>query len=116
MIAERVASPEAVGFSPARLQHVDRVFQSFVERGIIAGAVAFVARNGQVALLNAYGFMDLESRRPMERDAIFRLASMTKPVVGVAILMLFEEGKLLLNQPVADFIPEFRDLQVAVPN
>jgi CubicO group peptidase (beta-lactamase class C family) len=116
MIAERVVAPEQVGLSAARLQRIDRLFEACIEHGVIAGAVALVARHGQVAHLNAYGLMDLDARRPMQRDTIFRLASMTKPVISVAILMLLEEGKLLLTEPVSKFLPVFRDLQVAVPN
>ena len=116
MIAERVASPEQVGLSPGRLQRIDRLFEAYVERGVIAGAVTLIGRGGQVAHLAAHGRMDLESARPMQRDTLFRLASMTKPVVSVAILMLLEEGKLLLTEPVSKFLPQFRDLQVAVPN
>jgi CubicO group peptidase (beta-lactamase class C family) len=116
MIAERVALPEQVGLSAARLQRIDRLFEAFVERGVIAGAVTLIGRDGDVAHLAAHGRMDLDSARPMQRDTLFRLASMTKPVVSVAILMLLEEGKLLLTEPVSKFLPEFRDLQVAVPN
>ena len=116
MIAERVASPEQVGLSAARLQRIDRLFEAYVERGVIAGAVTLIGRGGQVAHLAAHGRLDLDSARPMQRDTLFRLASMTKPVVSVAILMLLEEGKLLLTEPVSKFLTEFRDLQVAVPN
>jgi CubicO group peptidase (beta-lactamase class C family) len=116
MIAERIAVPEQVGFSTARLQRVERAVQSFVERGVIAGAVTLVARNSQIAHLKAYGQMDIASGRPTQTDTIFRLASMTKPVVSVAILMLVEEGKLLLTEPVSNFIPALKQLHVAVPN
>jgi CubicO group peptidase (beta-lactamase class C family) len=116
MIAERVALPEQVGLSTTRLRAVDSVIQSFIERGVIAGAVTLIARKGQIAHLAAHGHMDIAAGRPMQPDAIFRLASMTKPVVSVAILMLLEEGKLLLTEPVSAFIPSFKNLQVAVPN
>jgi CubicO group peptidase (beta-lactamase class C family) len=116
MLAEPVALPEQVGLSSSRLRRVDALLESYVDRGVIAGAVSLVARNGRIGQLCAYGHMNLAERRPMRPNTIFRLASMTKPVVSVAVLMLLEEGKLLLNQPVCDFIPEFKELHVAVPN
>jgi hypothetical protein len=116
MIAERVALPEQVGLSTSRLRRLDTVIQSYIERGVIAGAVTLIARKGQIAHLSAQGHMDIAAGRPMQSDSIFRLASMTKPVVSVAILMLLEEGKLLLTDPVSAFVPGFKNLQVAVPN
>jgi CubicO group peptidase (beta-lactamase class C family) len=116
MIAERVVSPEHVGLSSSRLQRIDSVVQSFIDRGTIAGAVTLVARRGQVAHCTAHGAMDLASGRPMQTDTLFRLASMTKPVIAVAVLMLLEEGKLLLTEPVSEYLPAFKDLQVQVPN
>src|SRR5436190_2572895 len=80
----------------------------------ISGAVTLVARKGRVAHLQAHGLMDIESKKPMAKDAIFRIYSMTKPVAGVAILMLMEEGKVRLNDPVSNFIPEFKGMKVAV--
>jgi CubicO group peptidase (beta-lactamase class C family) len=116
MIAERAAPAEQVGLSSRRLQRIDAVMQSFIDRGVISGAVTLVARQGRVAHLVAHGQMDLAAARAMQPDTIFRLASMTKPVISAAILMLFEEGQLLLSEPVSAFIPEFKSLQVAVPN
>ncbi len=116
MIAERIALPEQVGMSPKRLRAVDTVIQSYIERGVIAGGVTLIACKGQVCHLSAHGHMDIAAGRPMQPDSIFRLASMTKPVVSVAILMLLEEGKLLLTEPVSAFVPSFKSLQVAVPN
>jgi len=116
MIAERTALPAQIGLSSARLRVVDSVIQSYIDRGVIAGAVTLAGRTEQVGHLGAYGHMDLESARAMRPDAIFRLASMTKPVVAVAVLMLFEEGKLLLNDAVSKYIPAFNNLQVAVAN
>jgi CubicO group peptidase (beta-lactamase class C family) len=80
----------------------------------ITGAVTVVARKGRVAHFEAQGSMDLEARIPMRKDAVFRMASMSKPVTGVAILMLMEEGKVRLTDPVSRFIPEFKDTKVAV--
>jgi CubicO group peptidase (beta-lactamase class C family) len=75
---------------------------------------ALVARKGRIAHLEAHGVMDTESKKPMSRDAVFRIASMTKPVAGVAIMMMLEEGKLRLTDPVSKYIPQFKDLKVAV--
>jgi len=108
--------PEAVGLSTARLERVTDLMQRHIEAGTFAGSVTLVARHGRVALLEAQGQMDLESRAPMRTDALFRIMSMTKPVVAVAILMLVEEGKLRLTDPAGRFIPELQELSVAVPN
>ena len=85
-----------------------------VAAGDIAGAVVAIARKGKVAHVSAHGVMDLESRQPITPAGMFRIASMTKPIVGTAIMMLVEEGKLRLNDPVSRYIPEFRDMKVAV--
>ena len=106
---------EDVGFSTERLQRVTQMVQRYIEAKEITGAVTIVARHGKVAHFDAQGLMDLEAKTPMRRDAIFRMASMSKPVTGVAILMLVEEGKVRLNDPVSRFIPGFKDLQVAMP-
>jgi len=87
-----------------------------IDAQTFTGAVTLVARHGRVAHFEAQGLMDLESRRPMQKDAVFRIMSMTKPVVAVAILMLLEEVKVRLTDPVSTFIPELKDLQVVVPN
>jgi CubicO group peptidase (beta-lactamase class C family) len=97
VIAEGIALAEEVGLSTARLQRIDDVVEAFIDRGVIAGAVTLVARNGRIAHLAAHGQMDIATGRRMETDSIFRLASMTKPVISAAVLMLFEEGKLLLT-------------------
>jgi CubicO group peptidase (beta-lactamase class C family) len=106
--------PEDIGFSSARLHRIDDVMRRFVDEGKIAGAVTLVARQGKVAHFEATGLMDREARRPMERDAIFRIASMTKPITATAVLMLFEEGHFLLDDPVAEFLPEFGRTKVFV--
>src|SRR5262245_4053387 len=80
----------------------------------ITGAVTVVSRKGRLAHFEAQGSMDLESKTPMRKDAIFRMASMSKPVTGVAILMLVEEGKIRLTDPVSRFIPGFKNLEVAI--
>src|SRR6188508_2320915 len=108
--------PESVGFSPARLARVSELMQRHIDAGTFAGSVTLVARNGQAALIKAQGLADIESQRPMRTDTLFRIMSMTKPVVAVSILMLVEEGKVRLTDPVGKFIPELARLTVAVPN
>jgi CubicO group peptidase (beta-lactamase class C family) len=109
-----VNRPEEVGLSSERLQRINEVVQRYIDSGQITGAVTVVARKGKVAHFEAQGLMDVESKTPMRRDAIFRMASMSKPVTGVAILMLMEEGKLRLTDPVSRFIPEFKNPKVAM--
>ena len=104
--------PEAAGLSRARLDRVEAAMQRHIDEGEFAGAVTLVARHGEIAYLNAQGVMDIESKRPMETDAVFRIMSMTKPVVAVAILMMVEEGKVRLTDPIAAFIPELGGLAV----
>ena len=103
------APPESVGMSSERLQRIDDYFQRFVDDGRIVGAVALVARRGQVVQHSAVGWRDREARQPMTTDAIFTLMSMTKPIVSTALMMLFEEGRFRLDDPIADWIPEYAD-------
>jgi CubicO group peptidase (beta-lactamase class C family) len=105
---------EDVGFSTERLKRINHLMQRAIDANEISGAVTAVARRGRVAHFEAQGLMDRESKTPMRRDAIFRIASMSKPITGVAILMLMEEGKLRLTDPVSRFVPEFKDTQVAM--
>src|SRR5262245_3704451 len=106
--------PEDVGLSSERLQRINQVIQRYIDAKDLAGAVSVVARKGRVAYFEAQGMMDIEHSVPMRKDAIFRMASMSKPVTGVAILMLMEEGKIRLTDPVSRFIPEFKDTKVAI--
>jgi CubicO group peptidase (beta-lactamase class C family) len=106
--------PEDVGLSAERLHRINDVVQSYIDSHQISGAVTMVSRRGRIAHFEAQGLMDLESKTPMRKDAIFRMASMSKPVTGVAILMLMEEGKLRLGDPVSRFIPEFKSTKVAI--
>jgi CubicO group peptidase (beta-lactamase class C family) len=108
------AKPEDVGFSAERLLRIDSVVRRYLDDGQLAGAVTLVGRRGRLAQFEAYGFTDLEAKTPMRKDAIFRIASMSKPVTGVAIMMLAEEGKLRLTDPVSRFIPGFKTMKVAV--
>jgi CubicO group peptidase (beta-lactamase class C family) len=107
--------PEDVGLSSERLQRINQVIQRYIDASEISGAVTLVARRGRIVHFEAQGLMDIESKTPMRKDAIFRMASMSKPVTGVAIMMLVEEGKVRLTDPVSRFIPEFRDTKVAMP-
>jgi CubicO group peptidase (beta-lactamase class C family) len=108
------AAPQTVGLSGERLERVHALVERTIAAGDIAGAVTLVARNGQIAYLEAQGVMDLTSKQPMQPDSMFRIASMSKPVAAVAILMLAEEGKVRLNDPVSRFIPAYANLEVGV--
>jgi len=107
--------PEDLGFSADRLARIHDAVQRHIDAKSIAGAVTMVVRNGRIAHLEGHGVIDLETNRPMPKDAIFRLASMSKPITAVAVMMMLEEGKLRLTDPVSRFIPEFKGLKVAVP-
>ena len=106
--------PEEVGMSSERLQRIDQMLERRIAKGEMAGAVAIVARKGKVVYLTARGVMDLETKQPVTPATMFRVASMTKPVTSVAIMMMIEEGKIRLNDPVSRYIPEFQELKVAV--
>ena len=106
--------PEDLGFSSERLKRVTDAFQSEVDKGAIPGAVVLIARNGKIAYFEAFGFQDRESKKPMTTDAIFRIASMSKPITSVAVMMLVEEGKIQLLDPVSLYLPEFKGVQVGV--
>ena len=108
------AKPETVGLSSERLARVGTLMQSHIAAKDISGAVTLVARHGKVVHLDAHGVADIDARRQMQTNTLFRMFSMTKPVTAVAVLMLMEEGKLLLSDPVSKYIPEFRDPKVAV--
>jgi CubicO group peptidase (beta-lactamase class C family) len=111
--AERAASTSAsAGVSSDRLQRLHKGMQGFVDRKEVGGVVTLVARNGTIVDLHATGFQDVESKTPMRADTIFRIASMSKPVTSVAVMMLYEEGKLLLTDPVSKFIPSFKGQRV----
>ena len=110
-----VGQPQKLGFAADRLDRLTNAFQAEVDNGQIPGAVVLIARNDQVAYFRAFGYTDRERKLPMTTDAIFRIASMTKPIVSVAAMMLAEEGKLDLAAPVSQYLPEFKDLQVGVP-
>ena len=104
--------PGQAGFSPDRLERIGELMQERIDAHWFPGAVSLVARNGQVVHLEAQGLMDIESERPMQTDAVFRIMSMTKPVAAVAVLMMVEEGKMRLTDPISRFIPELGGLSV----
>jgi CubicO group peptidase (beta-lactamase class C family) len=109
-----VSQPDELGLSSQRLRHLTQVFQSDIDGGKIPGVVVLVARAGKIAYFEALGFQDRENRIPMKSDAIFRLASMTKPIASVALMMLVEEGKIQIDDPLWFYLPEFKDLKVGV--
>ncbi len=105
-------SPQTVGLSPERLDRIGSTIQRGLEEKRLAGAVTLVIRRGGVALLNAQGMSDREAGKPMKTDAIFRICSMTKPITSTAVMMLYEEGRFQLNDPVSKYIPEFKHPKV----
>src|SRR5215471_8322551 len=107
-----VGRPEKLGLSSGRLERISATFRGDVDRGMVPGAVLLIARAGQIGHAEAFGWRDREQRAPMELDAIFRIASMTKPVTSVAAMILAEEGKLQIAAPVSDYLPELRDRTV----
>jgi CubicO group peptidase (beta-lactamase class C family) len=108
------AKPEEVGVCPEKVQELSTFMQSLVDQGQIAGGVTMMARHGKVIHLEAVGMADREEKEPMRTDSIFRIASMTKPITSVAIMMLWEQGKLDLDDPVSKYIPEFKKPQVLI--
>lgn len=107
-----VPKPEAAGFSSERLKRLDREMNEWVNKGWMNGGAALVIRNGKIAYYKAVGYNDLDTKSPMQKEHIFRIASQTKAITSVAIMILFEEGKLLLDDPVSKYIPAFRKQQV----
>jgi CubicO group peptidase (beta-lactamase class C family) len=110
------AKPESLGLSPVRLQRMSDAFKREVDKGTIPGATIMVARKGQIGWFDAIGRQSPSASTPMAHNSIFRIYSMTKPIVSVGIMMLVEEGHCLLSDPVAKFIPEFANQQVGVEN
>jgi len=108
-----VVAPESVGFSTERLRKLDAAMQAEIDTGKYAAISVMIARHGKLIKDSRYGYEDLANRSPLRADAIFRIASMTKPVTGVALMILYEDGKWQLDDPVSKFIPEFADLKVA---
>jgi CubicO group peptidase (beta-lactamase class C family) len=111
-----VSKGEDVGMSSDRLTRIHPMIQSHIDGRDFSGAVTLVARKGKVVHFEAHGLADVEAKKAMTKDSLFRLASMTKPVTAVSILMLLEEGKLVLSDPVSKFVPEYKNPKVAVWN
>ena len=111
--ATATAKPEELGFSSERLERIAELMQHHIDAQTFSGAVTLVARNGRIAYFHAQGLMDIEAKKPMPKDGIFRIMSMTKPIVGTSVMMMIEEGKVRLTDPVSKFIPEFHGLKVA---
>lgn len=108
-------SASALGFDESRLHRLDAVIDETIAQKKLAGGVIYIARDGQISQLKAYGMQDIEKRKPMPVDAIFRIASMSKAVTSVAAMILYEEGKFMLHDPISRFIPGFKNSVVAVP-
>lgn len=108
----RETNPEAAGFSSERLARIDKAINDYVKDGRMNGGVALIVRDGKIVYYKAFGNDDIASKKPMQRDAIFRIASQTKAITSVAVMMLYEEGKFLLDEPVSNFIPEFKSPRV----
>jgi CubicO group peptidase (beta-lactamase class C family) len=109
-----MAATNGTGLAPERLARIGTVMNEHVAKGRIAGAIGLIARRGKVGYFETYGFQDKEAGVPMRQDTIFRMYSMTKPITGVAVLMLYEEGKFFLTDPVSRYLPELGKMQVAV--
>jgi CubicO group peptidase (beta-lactamase class C family) len=110
------AKPEALGLSPIRLQRMSDAFKRDIDKGTIPGVTMMVARRGQIGWFEALGKQNPAASHPMAQNSIFRIFSMTKPIVSVGIMMLLEEGHFLLNDPIAKYIPEFANQKVGVEN
>lgn len=113
--ALQVATPESVGMSSTRLERLETAMKAYVDREDVAGVVSLVARHGRVVHFSAHGDRDTDAGAPMTHDTVFRIASMTKPIASVALMMLYEEGHFQLRDPIAKWMPEFGDLDVATP-
>ena len=108
------ASPESVGMSSERLQRLSKVLKQEVDQGNLPGTVMLIARKGKLVHSEALGVIDPSTGKPMTADAIFRIYSMTKPLASVAAMILVEEGRLQLTDPVSKFLPSVKDLKVSV--
>src|SRR5258706_11434505 len=99
--------PETAGFSSERLKRIDNTLNEWVQKGWMQGGEVLIARNGKIAYYKTAGYNDLETKTSLQKDVIFRIASQTKAITSVAIMILFEEGKLLLSDPVSKYIPSY---------
>lgn len=105
-------TPEAGGFSSKRLSRIDTALKEYVDKGRMNGAVAMIVHDGKIVYYKNFGYNDQEAKTPMQKDGIFRIASQTKAITSVAVMMLFEEGKFMLDDPISNFIPEFKNPKV----
>jgi CubicO group peptidase (beta-lactamase class C family) len=110
------AAPEDVGLSSRGLQHLSRHVQGYVDSGRLPGAITLVARRGKVVHFETYGRRDIDTGKPVEPDTLFRIYSMTKPIVSVALMTLYEEGRFQVDDAVSNYIPQFKDLPVEMPD
>ena len=108
------ATPESVGMSAPRLAQISTAFKQEIDKGNLPGVVMLVARKGRLVYSEALGYLDKEAGKPMSKDAIFRIYSMTKPLVSVAAMMLVEDGKIELTDPISKFLPAMKSMQVSV--
>jgi CubicO group peptidase (beta-lactamase class C family) len=106
------ATPEAGGFSSKRLARIDTILKEYVDKGRMNGAVAMIVHDGKIVYYKNFGYNDLDTKTPLQKDGIFRIASQTKAITSVAVMMLHEEGKFMLDDPISDFIPEFKNPKV----
>lgn len=109
------STPESVGMSSERLDKIAPVLQRYVDDGELAGVVSMIARRGEVVHFDHYGTLDINTGKEVQGDSIFRIYSMTKPITTLAVMMLYEEGKLQLTDPVSDYLPAFKNVQVVGP-
>src|SRR5258705_12675884 len=108
------AKPADVGLSTERLERISQWLRDDSAKGTIPGAVVMIVRNGKVAYFESIGALDPQTKAPMRKDAIFRIYSMSKPITTVAVMMLYEQGKITLDEPIAKYIPAFKDMKVGV--
>lgn len=109
-----MAKPEEVGFSSERLARITETLRADADKGTIPGAVLLIARHGKIAYFNSVGALDPQTKAPMIKDGIFRIYSMSKPIATVAAMMLFEEGKITLDEPIGKYLPQLAKLQVGM--
>ncbi len=107
-----ITNPEEVGFSSDRLSRIGLAMQKYIDARMMPGVVTLVARHGRIVHFEARGLMDIEANQPVAKDTIFRIMSMTKPIACVGLMMLYEEGRFLLDQPISLYLPSFKKMMV----
>lgn len=111
-VLRMAATPEAGGFSSKRLNRIDTILKDYIDKGRMNGAVAMIVHDGKIVYYKNFGYNDINAKTPLPKDGIFRIASQTKAITSVAVMMLFEEGKFMLDDPISNFIPEFKNPRV----